>query len=69
MADDNRRFSTEQEKASFVASAAIALSLSEGRTSIEIELLALILSNVAYQLEVIAGTRLLNDGLNEFILP
>ncbi|MFI3226678.1 MAG: hypothetical protein R3Y09_04615 [Clostridia bacterium] len=68
--DKSRKFNYANEELILLASTILTLELSRGKTSNEIELIALILQNVASQLATIADMRVLSDDINgEDILP
>lgn len=67
---NERRFSSDTEKAIFLASSAIALSICEGKTATEIELISILLENISFQMTVLTDIRLINDGLaDDLIFP
>lgn len=66
----SRKFNYSNEEFILLASTILTLELSRGKSANEIELIALILQNVASQLATIADMRVLADDINgDDILP
>lgn len=62
---EKRRYNSKSEQLIMLASTLITLQISEGKTSDEIELIALILENVTVQLATISDIRDINDGTSD----
>lgn len=62
--EQSRRYNYSNEQLILLASTMLTLEISQGKTANEIELIAIILQNVASQLATIADMRVLADDIN-----